>query len=181
MSELIEKLKKVGEAGPVSLGFGSSNNPDKSAKMLMIGAITVNGIKQATSIKKFPVDAYLISSNGNEYRQLMKTNKLKSLVWGLKLEEQELKLGLEELVNVGMDFVVFAAEGTPINLLIDYEIGKILVLTNDLDENSSRGIDGLDIDAVILPKLTNINHILIISKSGFNSFSYRFQDFIEVL
>ena len=159
MSELIEKLKRVGEAGPTSLGFGSSSNPDKSTKMLMIGVITINGIKQTKSIKKFPVDAYLISSNGDDYKQLVKTNKLQSLVWGLKLEAEELKSGLEELVNYGMDFVAFDANGTPIDLLIDHEIGKILVLINNLDENSSRGIDGLGIDAVILPKITNINHI----------------------
>ena len=161
MSELIEKLKKVGEANPISLGFGLPNNSEKSPKMLMIGVITIKEINQVASINKFPVDAYLISGNGDGYKQLIKTNKLKSLVWGLKLEGIDFKSGLKELMNDGMDFVAFDAEGTPIDFLIDHEIGKILVLNNDIDENSSRGIEGLGIDAVILPKLSKVDHIMV--------------------
>jgi len=161
MSELIEKLKRVDEAGPISLGFGSSNNSGKSAKMLIIGSVTIKEIKEMTSIKKFPVDAYLISSNGDEHKQLSKINKLKSLVWGLKLEGTLFNTGLKELVNAGMDFVAFTANDTPVDFLIDHEIGKILVLNNDIDENSSRGIEGLGIDAVILPKPSKMNHIMV--------------------
>ncbi|MFC2006704.1 hypothetical protein ACFLUQ_00860 [Chloroflexota bacterium] len=66
--------------------------------------------------------------------------------WGGWLEGSS-QVGIKEMVKVGCDFLVFPAD-TPLAILQNEEVGKILELEASLSEGLMRATSGLSIDAV---------------------------------
>ena len=69
--------------------------------------------------------------------------------WGGRLGEVG-SGGIKELVKAGGDFVVFSAANTPLAILQDDEVGKILEVETSLSEGLLRAINELSVDAVLI-------------------------------
>ncbi len=151
MSKFIEKLKRVGEAGPISLGFGAASRQEKIPLMLMVGALSLEALQKRPSLLKAPVDAFFISSGKGDAGALADAGEaLSPLLWGLWIEPDSSAKTMAQAKEIGGDFMVFNAEGTSSEVLLEEDMGKIVTVGLDLDESVARGIEELPIDAVVL-------------------------------
>ncbi len=58
--------------------------------------------------------------------------------------------GIKELVKAGGDFVVFSAANTPLAILQDDQVGKVLEIETSLSEGLLRAVNELPVDAVLI-------------------------------
>ncbi|MBA7560808.1 hypothetical protein ES708_02439 [subsurface metagenome] len=83
-------------------------------------------------------------------KTLQKVSRVVSDVpWGGWLRDVD-RRGIKQMVKVGCDFVVFPAASTPLAMLQNDEVGKILEVGVSLSEGLLRAVDGLPVDAVLI-------------------------------
>ncbi len=155
MSKFIEKLKKVGEVGPSRLGFGVGLNQESNPNILLIGSASLKGLIKKQSLRKSPVDAFMVSV-GRDDSLADVGNALESLLWGVKPDLESCAQAFEQVNNAGGDFIVFNAEGAPVEILADENLGKVIIIAEKLDEDTARGIDDLPIDVVLFSSLQDM-------------------------
>ena len=152
MSKLVEKLKNVGESAPVSMGFGTASSRDRQSNMLVIGTSSITVLKSKESLRKAPVDAYLVSFTKGDESLSDVGEALGSLVWGVKPDADSWTRALQQLADAGGDFIVFTPNGAGADILLAEDLAKVIVVEGQMDEDTARGIDGLDIDGVVLTR-----------------------------
>ena len=94
-------------------------------------------------------DAFIVTMTSLDSNALEGIQKaLKDRLWGVRVgalsEEQA-----SQLKEKGCDFVVFDPENTAAAVLNDEELGSIIAVNADLDEETGGAITGLSIDAAI--------------------------------
>lgn len=133
MSKFIEKLKKVGEMGPNRLGFGASLNQESNPNILLIGSVSLKGLIKKQSLRKSPVDAFMVSVSRDDSLADV-GNALESLLWGVKPDLESCAQAFEQVNDAGGDFIVFYAKGAPVEILADENLGKVVVIAEKLDD-----------------------------------------------
>ena len=150
MSKLIELLDKTTDASPSPLGFGAaSGRIPTNPSIVLIGQAAVDEVNGNPTLAESKADAFIVTMTSLDSNALEGIQKaLKDRLWGVRVgalsEEQA-----SQLKEKGCDFVVFDPENTAAAVLNDEELGSIIAVNADLDEETGGAITGLSIDAAI--------------------------------
>ena len=142
-------LMKVDDQAPAPMGFGLRKAERRSAKALAIaGTVAPSGLTRAKAAVK-SVDAVLLNSTDKDQKTLDKAAaKLSDELWGVRGGTVSAEQA-RHLAEMGCDFIVFDAEGSSAALLDIEDIGKVVTIGDDLDDDTARSIAGIPIDAVL--------------------------------
>ncbi len=151
MSKFIDKLNQVSRVVPQSLGFRRAQPVSDKPKILLIASLaqaSVNGLTDYVA----GADAALLripklSSRSKTVKEM--SQAVPDIPWGGWLINIG-KGGTKQMARAGCDFVVFPAANTPLALLQNDEIGKILEVESSVSEGLLRAVNELPIDAVLI-------------------------------
>ncbi len=154
MSKLLDKLNQVSRGSAPPLGFRSVVVAPKSPRMVLI-AVLAAGDAPAAAAAKENADAVLL--NEAEITKLFeKFEKLEKLAaslgelpWGVSLGEAS-EEQLSRLKSAGCDFLVCDAENSPLMLLREGEMGRIVKVEPSLPDGLIRATAQLPIDVVLI-------------------------------
>jgi len=152
MSKLVEKLERISESGGQPMGFGAAVTRAKVSPMLTIASVPVGNAQLIGIATKEGADALLLTVHNLEKdsKTLAKMNHAKAEIpWGVSLETVS-KADIEQLIELGCDFVIFNPVKTPAAVMIEERIGKVLRIDTSLPENLAKAINRLQVDAVLL-------------------------------
>ncbi len=157
MSKFVEMLEKTHDSTPPPLGFGAAaKQEDRNPPIVLIGQATPEDISGNASIADAKVDAILLSLTSSESKSVDGvSDSLKDKLWGIRVgaisEEQA-----TSFKEKGCDFIVFDAESTSASVLNDEDLGKIIALPPDLEEDMGQAIHGLSVDCVLYSPIESI-------------------------
>jgi len=151
MSKFIDKLNQVSRVVPQSMGFGRAQPASEKPKILLIASLTeasVGGLVDYVA----GADAGLLhisklSSGAKTLKEM--SQAVPDIPWGGWLKNID-KGEIKQMAKAGCDFMVFPAANTPLALLQNGEIGKILEVEASLSEGLLRAVNELSIDAVLI-------------------------------
>ena len=151
MSRFIDKLNQVSRVMPQSMGFRRTQPVSGKPKILLIAGLTeasVGGLADYVA----GADAGLLpipklSSGAKTLREM--SQAVPDIPWGGWLRNVD-QSGIKQMAKSGCDFVVFPAANTPLALLQNDEMGKILEVESSLSEGLLRTVNELSIDAVLV-------------------------------
>lgn len=149
MSRFIDHLQRVSDSGGhTPMGFGRVSQ-ERVPTLLPIPVLAAPSPALVSAALGAGAEALLIPlSKGQDVQALDPVlDLLKEKTWGVELAEPSVAT-VQSLKEKGCDFVVLPLRDTPVAVLREQEIGKVLVVDNALDEKLARGIDHLDIDAI---------------------------------
>jgi len=106
-------------------------------------------VKKADLIAKTKLDAALIEGNGVDKELSDISGALKTIPWGLAVEELDGKRA-KGLIEKGCDFFVVSPEKTQMEAMKEEKPAYLLPVAIDSDDRYLRGVEGLPVDAVIL-------------------------------
>ena len=131
------------------MGFGPRAANRRSANALAIaGTVAPSGLAKAKAGIK-SVDAVLLNSTDKDQKTLDKAAaKLNDELWGVRGGAVSAEQA-RHLAEMGCDFIVFDAEGSSAALLDIEDIGKVVTVGDELDDDMARSIAGLPIDAIL--------------------------------
>jgi hypothetical protein len=150
MSKLIEMLDKTTESSPSPLGFGAaSGRIPTNPSIVLIGQAAADEVNGNPTLADSKADAVLVTMTSLDSNALDGIQKaLKDRLWGVRVgalsEEQS-----SQLKEKGCDFVVFDPENTAAAVLNDQDLGSIIAVNADLDEETGGAITELSLDAAI--------------------------------
>jgi len=149
MSRFIDKLNQVSRVVPQSMGFRKAQPVSEKPKILLIASLAgAGGLANYVA----GADAGLLripklSSGAKTLREM--SQAAPDIPWGGWLRNIG-QGGIKQMAKAGCDFVVFPAANTPLALLQNDEIGKILEVESSLSEGLLRAVNELSIDAVLI-------------------------------
>ena len=151
MSRFIDKLNQVSRVVPESMGFRRAQPVSEKPKILLIaslGEASVGGLADYV----VGADAGLLrvpklSSGAKTLREM--SQAVPDIPWGGWLRNIN-RGGIKQMAKAGCDFVVFPAVNTPLALLQNDKIGKILEVESSLSEGLLRAVNELPVDAVLI-------------------------------
>ena len=151
MSRFINKLNQLSRAELQPIGFRRTQPVSSKPKMqLVAGLAQENAESLAGYVAGADAGLLHISKLSSGAKILQKISQAMSdIPWGGWLEgggQAEIK----QMTKVGCDFVVFPATNTPLAILQNDEVGKILEVEASLDEGLLRAVNELPIDAVLI-------------------------------
>ena len=151
MSWFVDKLKRVSQAVPQSMGFKSAQPVSVKPRILLIASLAQADIDDLAD-RVAGADAGLLpitklSSGANALGKV--SQAVSDIPWGGWL--RDIAEGeVERVVKIGFDFVVFPPASTPLATLKDDKVGKILEVGASLSEGLLRAVDELPVDAVLV-------------------------------
>ena len=150
MSQLIDKLNRVSQAVPQAMGFRAMQQVLPKPKMLLIADLAqANVDRLADYVAGADAGLLHISNLSEGATTLGKICQVVSdIPWGGWLRDVG-QGGMKQIAEAGCDFVVFPPANTPLALLQDSKLGKILQVEASLSEGLLRAVDGLPVDAVL--------------------------------
>ncbi len=151
MSRFIDKLNQVSLAVSQPLGFRTAQSISEKPRMQLIASLAqveVNSL--ADSLAGADAGLLRISKPGSGAKTLEKMCRaVPDIPWGGWLGEVG-SGGIKQLVKAGCDFVVFSSANTPLAILQDDKVGKVLEVETSLSEGLLRAINELPVDAVLI-------------------------------
>ena len=149
MSQVIERLQLLSRAAAQPMGFRVATM-SRSPSMMLIASLSQPDAEAAAIAAQ--ADALLIyqenlSPQDKSLRQMIKA--IGKTPWGVCISgagNEE----ISQLIQIGCDFLVFAAAVTPISVLQEKGIGKILEIESPPDESLVGTVDNLPLDAVLI-------------------------------
>jgi len=151
MSKFIDKLNQVSRVTPQSMGFKKTQPASEKSKILLIAGLT-GASTDGLADYVVGADAGLLtiaklSSGAKTLREI--SQAVPDIPWGGWL--RNINRGeTKQMAKAGCDFVVFPAATTPLTLLQNDEIGKILEVDSSLSDGLLRAANKLPIDAVLI-------------------------------
>ncbi|MBA7467972.1 hypothetical protein ES707_03212 [subsurface metagenome] len=151
MSKFIDKLNQVSRVAPQSMGFRKAQLASEKPKILLIASLAQASINNLTDYVA-GADAGLLhipklSSGAKPLKEI--SQAVSDIPWGGWLGSVD-QSGIKQIAKAGYDFVVFPAANTPLALLQNDKIGKILEVESSLNEGLLRAVNELSIDAVLI-------------------------------
>ncbi len=151
MSRFIDKLNQVSRVMPQSMGFKRAQPVSEKPKILLIASLaeaSVGGL--ADYVAGAGAGLLRIPKLGSGAKTLKEMSQaVPDIPWGGWLRNIG-KGEIKQMAKAGCDFVVFPAANTPLALLQNDEIGKILEVEPSLSEGLLRTVNELPIDAVFI-------------------------------
>ena len=151
MSRFLDKLTQVSRAVPQPVGFRSSQPVPSKPRMLLIASLAQANIDSlADYVAGADAGLLHIPKLNSASKILQKISEaIPDIPWGgwLTGSAQE---GIKQRSKISCDFVVFPAASTPLAILQDDEMGKVLEAESSLSEGSLRAVNELPVDAVLI-------------------------------
>ena len=151
MSKFIELLERVGDTAPSPLGFAAATGRDAALQMALLASVAAADVVEDPGIADADAAALLVET---EYPLPDAAARvLKDKLWGVRLVPSPAAYTVEQveaLVEQGCDFVVLESMDSVAAILNDEDLGTVVVLAADADEETSRAVAGLSFDAVLL-------------------------------
>ena len=151
MSKLSDKLTQVSRAAPQPVGFRTSQPVPSKPRMLLIASLAQANLDSlADCLDGADAGLLQIPKSSSAAKTLQKISPaIPDIPWGgwLTKSTQE---GIEQISKSGCDFIVFPAANTPLAILKDDEMGKVLEVESSISEGSLRAVNELPIDAVLI-------------------------------
>jgi hypothetical protein len=152
MSRLIDNLERLSAGRAQPLGFSAAMNRVKTSPMLVVASVPAGNKELATLAADGGADALLspVRDWPAEKEALARMGEVnREVPWGVSLESPR-REQIEQLIELGCDFVLLTPGETPASVLHEEKIGKVLSIDPSLEENLVRAISRLSIDAVVL-------------------------------
>ncbi len=151
MSRFIDKLNRLSQAEPQPIGFRIKQPASPRLKIQLVASLTQEHVESLADYVA-GADAGLLRisklSSGTKALQRI-AQAVSDIPWGGWLQGSGLG-GIKQMMKVGCDFVVFPATNTPLAILQNDEVGKILEVEASLNEGLLRAANELPIDAVLI-------------------------------
>jgi hypothetical protein len=150
MSIFIEMLEKAGERAASPIGFAAAAGMDANPPQIVLAArVMEEDLAKKPTLAGAEAAALLVG--GQCPISDAAASALEGRLWGVRLSPPSTFTvdQAQALVNQGCDFIVFEGTDTEAAVLNDEELGKIVTLTADMDEEVARAIAGLSVDAVL--------------------------------
>ena len=151
MSRFIDKLKQASLAVPQPIGFKAVLPASSRPRMLLVASLAEANVESLADYMA-GADAGLlpISKLSSGVRTFQKMSQVvPAIPWGGWLRNIGSR-GIEQMAKVGCDFVVFPAVTTPLAIVQNEEVGKILEVEASLSEGLLKAVDELPVDAVLI-------------------------------
>jgi len=149
MSKFINELKRVSGVGLQPMGFRAAQAVPQKPRMLLVATLAEASIERLADYVA-GADAGLVpipklSPGAKAIHKI--SQAMSNIPWGGWLKDIGGE-GIKSVVEAGCDFVVFPSD-TPLAILQDSEVGKILEVGASLSEGLLKAIDDLPVDAVL--------------------------------
>ena len=150
MSRFIDKLNQVSRGVPQSMGFKRAQPVSDKLKILLIASLAE--VSDGLADYVTGADAGLLRiPESNSGSKILKeiTQATPDIPWGEWLRNTG-QNNIKQVAKTDCDFVVFPAVNTPLALLQNDEIGKIIEVESSLSEGLLRAVNELPVDAVLI-------------------------------
>lgn len=149
MSKLADKLRSLSESSGAPIGFHPARSEASSPSMLFVVGLSGTQVKEAAILCDLAADAGLIVSEDTDVRAVRQVvEAVGDVPIGVLVKGMPGK-GLDELVGLGCDFVVFHI-GEAAGILAKKGIGKFLMIEPSLDQGLVRAINSFEVDGVLV-------------------------------
>jgi len=160
MSQLIDKLNRVSQTVPQPMGFRTAQAATPKPKLLLIASLTQVNVDRLDDYVAGADGVLLPISQSSEAKAIQEVSRLvPDIPWGVWLRDSD-QHQIEQIAKAGCDFVVFPAAKTPLAILENDAVGKILEVEASLSDGLLRAIDGLPVDAVLIVGEWENDHFL---------------------
>lgn len=151
MSRLLDKLNQVSRAVPQPVGFRTSQPAPSKPRMLLIASLAEANIDSLADYMAGADAGLLRIPKLNSAAKIIQkiSQAVSDIPWGGWLTDSAQE-GMKQIAKIGGDFVVFPAATTPLALLQDEKIGKVLEVEPSFSEGSLRAVNELSIEAVLI-------------------------------
>lgn len=139
MSKLADKIKKVTQLASQPLGFGSAK---AAAESTMVLAGVAKDARDGAELQKRGADVVILTGVKPETGKEV-TGAIVGAVIGGKADDEA-----KAYREGGFDFVVFDPNSASATALLDEEIGYVLTLPKDLEDNDVRTLESFQLDAI---------------------------------
>lgn len=139
MSKLADKIKKVTQLASQPLGFGSSKSATE-ATMVLAGV--AKDSKDGAEMQKRGADVVILTGAKPESGKDVAGAIVGAVISGKA--DDEAKAYRES----GFDFVVFDPNSASATALLEEDIGYVLTLPKDLEDNDVRTLESFQLDAI---------------------------------
>ncbi len=151
MSRFIDKLNRLSRAEPQPIGFKATQPVSPKPKIQLVATLAQEDVEHlADCVAGADAGLLRISKISSGAKTLQKISQAFSdIPWGGWLQGSD-PGGIEKMMKAGCDFVVFPTTNTPLAILQNDEVGKILEVEASLGEGLLRATNELPIDAVLI-------------------------------
>jgi len=151
MSKLIDKLSWVSQVGLQPMGFRAAQSVSQKPRMTLIATLAqVDVDRLADWVAGADAGLLQIPKLSSGVKTLGEVcQAMPDIPWGGWLRDMD-REGIGQVVEAGCDFVVFPAANTPLAILQDDKVGKILEVEALLNEGLLKAVDDLAVDAVLI-------------------------------
>ncbi len=151
MSNFIENLRHLSRTEPQPIGFRATQSVSPKPKIQLVASLAQDNVESlADHVAGADAGLLRITKLSSGAKTLQKISKAMSdIPWGGWLQDSG-PGEIEQITKVGCDFVVFPATNTPLAILQNTEMGKILEVEASLNEGLLRAANVLPIDAVLI-------------------------------
>ena len=147
MSKLIQRLEQVGKSVPAPLGFGVATRQQPAPSFVVIASTAVES--RASTVDGAHADAVLFTPDTVDIEALAAVAaSLGEITWGVRLQSGD-RASVESLREKGCDFIAFLPSGVDLDALQDEELGRLLVVTPDMDKEQAHILEDLPMDAAL--------------------------------
>ncbi len=151
MSRFIDKLNQLSRVELQPIGFRTKQPTSPKPKIQLVACLAQESVESlADYVAGADAGLLRISKLDSGAKALQKVSQAVSdIPWGGWL--QGISQGkIKQMVKASCDFVVFPATNTPLALLQNDEVGKILEIEASISEGLLRAANELPIDAVLI-------------------------------
>jgi len=151
MSKFIDKLNRLSRGEPQPIGFKAKQLASPKPKIQLIASLAQDIAESLTGhITGADAGLLRISKPGTGVEALQKISQaLPDIPWGGWLQGSG-RVGIKQMTKAGCDFIVFPATDTPLAIIENNAVGKVLEIETSLSDGLLRATNELPIDAVLI-------------------------------
>ncbi len=143
MSEFIDRLNKLMRLESTPIGFRREKAASTAKKIQLVTLVS----KSETDTSG--VDTLLLDIRDKGIEPELLSGIPGDITWGAWLKDGHQKQ-LKQLKDAGCDFIVFPAESTPLEIIEEQDLGKILELDASTNDFVLRSVAELPVDAILV-------------------------------
>ncbi len=151
MSKFIDKLNRLSQNTPQPIGFRTKQPDSPKPKIQLVVSLDQEDAEGlADYVAGADTGLLRISKLNPGIKTLQKISQAVSdIPWGLWLKDGS-HLKIEQMAKAGCDFMAFPPSNTPLTIIQNDEVGKVLEIEASLTEGLLRAVNELPIDAVLI-------------------------------
>jgi len=143
MSKFIDKLNKLTHIESTPIGFRREQADSSARKIQLVSLISKNEAGDSG------VDTVVLDARDKGIESETVSGMPDNIPWGVWLKNARHK-DLKQLKDAGCDFIIFPAESTPLEIIEEEDIAKILEVDISITDPVLRSIVELPVDAVLV-------------------------------